>query len=483
MVEDNKLSVVNGVLWKFLERCGTQGIQFVVQLILAKLLSPNDYGTIGLIIIFIALANVFVQSGFNTALIQKKSVDDLDYSSVLIASLIIALLMYILLFLFAPIIAAFYKTEILIDVIRVLSLTLFFGAINSVQVAKISREFDFKLLFKSSILSIIISGIIGVILAYLKFGVWSLVFQQLISQIIVVITLGYAMNIHIKLKISLSRLKTLFSFGSKMLASSLIDALYNNLYGLVIGKVYSSKALGLYNRADQFPSAIIGNINGALQSVMLPAMSVKQNDKLALKGLLRKTIVISCFCVFPMIFGIFVCAETIVRVLLNDTWLDCIVLIQILCLFYAWMPIHTANLQAMNALGRSDIYLKLEIIKRIIGIFFLIISIPFGVIAMAWTRVLSTVIAAALNCYPTKKLINYTFSEQMKDIFPSFFCSIIMVIIIGCFNCITIDNLFVKLLFQLLVGFFVYLFSSYFFNKDTLFNLIGLLKRVIKKGA
>lgn len=367
-MQNTKSKVLSSLLWKFMERGGTQGIQFIVQIVLARILLPNDYGIISLIAIFITIANVFVQSGFNTALIQKKDANETDFSSVFYLSLFVAALLYVTLFSTAPFIANFYDTPQLVAVLRVLSITLFFGAFNSIQNAVISKKMQFKKLFFSSLGSMILSGMIGIVLAYAGFGVWALVAQQLINQFSIIVILWFTIKWRPKLIFSFERIKELFSYGWKLLVSSLIDTLDKNLRSLIVGKIYSPSMLGFYNRGDQFPQLIVSNINGSIQSVMLPALSSEQNNKQRVKEMVRRSIITSSFLVLPMMIGLAVIGEPLVKILLTDKWLPCVPFLQVFCLSYALWPIHTANLQAINALGRSDIFLKLEIIKKIIGL-------------------------------------------------------------------------------------------------------------------
>jgi teichuronic acid exporter len=278
-----KLLVLSSLLWKLMERGGTQGIQFVVQVILARMLLPEDYGVIALVVIFTSIAGVFIQSGLNTALIQKKDVDEADFSSVFYLCLFIACLIYITLFLTAPFIATFYGIPQITLVFRVLSITLFFGAFNSIQNAVVARNLQFKKLFFSSTGAILISGTAGIYMAYTGFGVWALVGQQISNQFLVTIILWFTVKWRPELLFSFSRVKKLFSFGWKLLASALIDTIYTDLRSLIIGKMYTPAMLGFYKRGQQFPSIIISNINGSIQSVMLPVLSSQQDDRLRVK--------------------------------------------------------------------------------------------------------------------------------------------------------------------------------------------------------
>lgn len=476
--------VITSFLWKFLERFGTVGIQFIIQIFLARLLSPDDYGAIALITVFITIANVFVQNGFNTALIQQKHVLEEDYSSVFWISMMVAFVCNILIFLLSPLISNFYNMPILKNVLRVLAVTLFFGAYNSIQIAKISREFMFKNLFFSSLIGIAISGIFGIILAVYKFGVWALVFQQLSNQIIISIVLYFKVDWKLKFKINIERVKVLFNFGSKLLLSSLIDVIYNNIYSLVIGKAYDSSTLGYYNRADQFPNLIVYNVNGSIQSVILPALSEYQDDRYRVKEMVRKAMSLSSFLVFPLMIGMAVCAEPIISLFLTDKWLPCVPYLQILCLSYMLWPIHTANLQAINALGRSDIYLKLEIIKKIVGIISLLISLPFGVVVMVYMKLITGIISTFVNSYPNKKLLNYSYIHQFFDLLPALLMSSIMaVFVIGINSVLSVNfnSLLMRLVIDVICGGGIYLLLSIITKNKNLLYFINVLKGFIIK--
>lgn len=472
--------IFSGLIWKFLERFGTVGIQFVIQIILARILSPDDYGSIALITVFISVSNVFIQTGFNTALIQRQDINEDDYSSVFWISIIVSIICYIVLFITSPMIAKFYSITILENVLRVLGITLFFGAYNSIQIAKISKAFEFKKLFYSSIIAIFCSGIIGIFLAYNNFGVWALVWQQLLNQIFITFILQIQIKWKLKFKININRIKTLFDFGSKILLSSLIDVLYNNLYNLVIGKVYSSEQLGYYNRADQFPNLIVNNVNGAIQSVILPAMSEKQDDINIVREMVRKAMSLSSYIIFPLMIGLAACAKPIVLLLLTDKWLPCVPYIQMLCFSYMLWPIHTANLQAINALGHSDIFLKLEIIKKLIGIISLLISIPFGVITMVFMKIITGIISSFINSFPNKKLLQYSFFHQFIDILPSLVISLIMGGIVFCIDyLISLTNLHlvIRIFIDVCVGGIVYFLLSIVTKNSNFSYLIKLLKK------
>jgi len=474
----SKAKILSSLFWKLMERGGTQGIQFIVQIILARLLLPKDYGLIALVLIFITIANVFVQSGFNTALIQKKSVDEVDFSSVFYLSLFVAGIIYILLFLSAPFISKFYSEPKLIPILRILSITLFFGAINSIQNALIARQMQFKKLFFSSLGAIFISGILGIIAAYQGFGVWALVIQQLVNKFMITVILWFTVKWRPKLIFSIKRVKILFSYGWKLLISALIDTLYMNLRSMFIGKIYSQDMLGYYNRGKQFPQLIVTNINSSIQLVMLPALASEQDDIKRVKEMVRRSIVTSSFILFPMMVGLAVVAEPLVKILLTDKWLPCVPFLQIFCMSYALWPIHTANLQAINALGRSDIFLKLEIIKKIIGLFILGISIPYGVYAIAIGGIISGIISTFINAYPNKKLLNYSYIEQLRDIMPSLLLSLMMGAII--YNLKFIGLIAWKtLILQIITGVILYSVMANLFQLECYIYLIKTIKDIL----
>ena len=476
--QNTKSKVLSSLFWKLMERGGTQGIQFIVQIVLARLLLPEEYGLIALVTIFITLANVFVQSGFNTALIQKKDSDEVDFSSVFYLSLFVAGLLYIVLYFTSPFIANFYREPELISVLRVLSLTLFFGAFNSIQNAYVAKNMMFRKLFFSSLGAMLFSGTVGVIFAYKGYGVWALVMQQLSNQFMITIILWFTVKWRPQLIFSLKRVKGLFSYGWKLLASSLLNTLYMDIRTLIIGRIYSPAILGFYNRGKQFPQLIVSNIDGSIQSVMLPTLSAHQDDRVRVKDMVRRSIVTSSFIMLPMMVGLAVVAEPLVVILLTDKWLPSVPFLQIFCASYALMPIHTANLQAINALGRSDIFLKLEIIKKIIGLIILGVSIPFGVYAMAWGALLSGIISTFVNAYPNLMLLDYSYLEQLKDIMPSLLIALVMGGVVYSFNYLNV-SVGLILMLQVMVGAIVYIGLAQIFKLESFDYLINTIKEII----
>lgn len=467
------------LLWKLLERFGVQGVQFILQIILARLLSPEHYGVLAIMVIFTTLANVFIQNGFNTALIQNKDVTEEDYSSVLWVSLGIAAVLYMIIFFTAPAIASFYNMPELISPLRVLALMLFPGALNSIQLAKVSREMDFKQVFVGNIGAIIIAGIAGISVALLGGGLWALVVYTMLNVFIAAAVMQVTTRLKIKFIINFSRVKILFSFGWKLLVSSLIDTLYQDLQALVIGKKYNSATLGFFNRGKQFPQFLMNSINGAVQSVMLPAMSEKQDEKENLKALMRTSMTLSAYIIFPMMAGLAGVAEPLIKVLLTDKWLLAVPYLQIFCFSFAFYPVHTCNLQAINAMGRSDIFLKLEIIKKSYGIAAIVIAVVFfeSPMAIALTSAVTTIISCFVNAFPNKKLIDYSYAQQMKDILPSFAASLVMLVAVLLVGLLKINAIAI-LCIQVFAGVAVYVAISAATKMDPFLQILEMLRNV-----
>ncbi len=476
----NRGNVVSSLIWKFLESGGTQGIQFILQIFLARLLLPEHYGLIALVMVFIKISNVFIQSGFNTALIQKKEVDDIDYSSVFFLVVCVAGLFYAILFFSAPLIAAFYYNEQLIPIIRVLSLTLFLGGLYSIQYAYIARRLQFKKLFYSSLSGITISGICGIAAAAMGFGVWSIVIQQLVNQAIVNSVLWMKNDWRPKFIFSLDRVKVLFSYGWKLLVSGLINQVFLELRALIIGRIYTPAMLGYYNRGNQFPQLIVSNIDGTLQSVLLPTLSSHQDDKSRVKEMVSKTIRISMFCIMPMLAGLALVAKPLISVLLTDKWLPAAPFLQIACAIYVLLPLHNTNLQAIKALGRSDIFLKLEVIKKSYSTVILIATIPFGIYALASGALVSGFISSIFNAYPNKKLLGYSYLEQWKDLLPTVVITTIMGICVYLVSFLNLSPL-LMLMSQVIVGASVYIGISVAFKVESLSFLISVVKGLIHR--
>lgn len=474
---------VKNFIWRFAERCGAQLVTFIVSIVLARLLAPEDYGTIALVTVFTTILQVFVDSGLGTALIQKKDADDLDFSSVFYFNFFVCIVLYIGMFLAAPIIAGFYGDSLLIPVIRVISLTIVISGVKGIQQSYVSRNMLFKRFFFATLGGTIFSAFLGIGLAYAGFGVWAIVAQQLSNTAIDTLILWTTVKWRPQKMFSWNRLKGLLSFGWKLLVSSLLDTVYNNLRNLIIGKFYSSADLAYYNQGDKFPKLIITNINNSIDSVLLPTLSSAQDDRERVKNMTRRAIKTSTYIMAPLMMGLAFCATPIVRLILTEKWLSCVPYLQIFCITYMFWPIHTANLNAINAMGRSDYFLKLEIAKKAIGMILLISTMHFGVMVMAYSLLVSTVTSMIINSWPNRTLLGYSFKEQMIDIFPSIFLALIMGVAISLMQLLSLPDI-VKLVIQILVGAAIYIGLSVVLKIESfeyLWNMVrSVLKEVIK---
>lgn len=473
-------SVFSNFIWRFAERSGAQLVTFIVSIVLARLLMPEDYGTIALVTVFTAIMQVFVDSGLSTALIQKKDADDLDFSSVFYFNFVICIFLYLVMFFAAPLIAAFYKMPELTPVVRVISLTIVISGVKGVQQSYVSRNMLFKRFFYATLGGTIFSAFLGIAMAYAGFGVWAIIAQQLSNTAIDTLILWITVKWRPKLIFSWERLKGLLGFGWKMLCSALLDTVYNNLRSLLIGKVYSSADLAYYNEGDKFPKLIVTNINTSIDSVLLPAMSKEQDDKDRVKNMTRRSIMVSCYIMAPLMIGLACCARNVVTVVLTEKWLPCVFFLQIFCITYMFFPIHTANLNAIKAMGRSDLFLKMEIWKKIIGMLLLLSTMFISVKAMAYSLLISTLTSMIINSWPNKRLLDYSFIEQMKDILPSILLAIGMggvVFAIGLFNLPTLPLLLIQILF----GGAIYVLGSAVFKLEPFTYLLGIVKPIFQK--
>lgn len=420
--------VLPNFFWRLAERFGAQGVALVVSIILARLLVPEVYGTIALVTVFTQILNVFVDSGFGNALIQKKDADDLDFSTVFYFNVAVCLLLYAGVFLAAPWIARFYNDLALTPVVRVLSLTLIISGVKNVQQAYVSRTMQFKRFFFATLGGTIGAAVIGIAMAYYGFGVWALVAQQIFNATVDTLILWITVKWRPKWMFSWQRLKGLFSFGWKLLASSLLDTVYSDLRQLIIGKLYTSSDLAQYNRGKQLPDLLVNNIDTSINSVLLPAMSQVQDDSARVKSMTRRAMKTSTYVIAPIMMGLAFTAEFVIRLLLTEKWMPCVPFLRIFCITYMFYPVHTANLNAVKAMGRSDLFLKLEIVKKVVGLIVLLSTMWFGVMAMAYSLLFTSITSQIINSWPNKKLLDYSYPEQIRDILPG----ILLAVLMGC---------------------------------------------------
>lgn len=472
--------VFSNFLWRFLERCGAQGITIIVSVILARLLDPEVYGTIALVTVFTTILQVFVDSGMGNALIQKKDADDLDFSTVFYYNIAACILIYGILFAAAPLISRFYGLPELTPVIRVLGITLIVSGVKNVQQAYVSRNMMFKRFFFATIGGTLGAAVIGIAMAYKGYGVWALVAQHLFNLVVDTVILWITVKWRPKLIFSFERLKSLFSYGWKLLVSSLIDTLYNDLRQLIIGKLYTKTDLAFFNKGKQFPNIIVTNINTSIDSVLLPTMSESQDDRERVRAMTRRAIKTSTYIMAPLMIGLAAAAESFVSLLLTDKWLSCVPYLRVFCITYMFYPIHTANLNAIKAMGRSDIYLKLEIIKKAVGMTVLLSTMWFGVMAMTYSMIFTSVLSQIINSWPNKKLLGYSYPSQLKDILPGIALALFMGVCVRCIELAGFGSL-VTLTLQVIAGAVIYIAGSVVFRLDSFRYLRETLLAKIKK--
>ena len=473
-------NVITNFFWRFLERCGAQGVTFIVSIVLARLLDPTVYGTVALVTIFTTIMQVFVDSGMGNALIQKKDADDLDFSSVFYFNMAMCSVLYLIMFFAAPFIASFYRMPELTAIVRVLSFVVVISGVKNVQQAYVSRHLMFKRFFFSTLGGTIGAAVIGIAMAYLGFGVWALVVQMLFNAAVDTTILWITVKWRPKKMFSFQRLKSLFSYGWKLLASSLIDTVYNDLRQLIIGKKYSSGDLAYYNQGKKFPQLIVTNINTSIDSVLLPTMSKAQDDMAAVRSMTRRAIKTSTFLMMPAMIGLAVCAEPLVQLILTEKWLPCVLFLRIFCITYAFYPIHTANLNAIKAMGRSDLFLKLEIIKKTVGIIAILITMWISVQAMAYSFLVTTILNQIINSWPNKKLLNYSYLEQVKDMMPQILLSLGMGAAIYAVSFLHLSAS-LTLLIQIPLGVLVYWSGSRIFHVESYTYIIEMVKNFKKR--
>lgn len=472
-----KMKAVSGLVWMFGERILAQLVSFIVSIVLARILLPEQYGVVAIVLVFINIANVFVTSGLGQSLIQKKDATEIDFNTMFIVGHAMAWALFLLLYFLAPVIADFYENQELAWVLRVISLKLPIASYNTIQHAYVSRHMQFKKYFFSTIIGTIVSGGVGIAMAKLGFGVWALVAQYLVNSLIDTMVLFFTVKWKPKLQFSVTSVKELFGFGFKLMMSSLINNVYVEMQSLAIGKVYTESDLGYYKRGNQFPSLIISNVNSSVASVMFPTFSKVANNKDRLKAMMRRSMTVTAYIIAPLMFGMIAVAKPLVLVLLTEKWLPCVLFLQLACLRYMLQPIQTANCQAIKALGRSDIYLIMEIVKKVFGVTLLLISLHRGVEAIAIAAVISVVFSAIVSMFPNMFLMKYGYLQQIRDLLPSYLLSAVMFGFVFAMNYLPIElPTIVLLILQGLVGGVVYVGLSMLLKIDSFQYILKFLK-------
>lgn len=471
-----KHDTVKGLFWSSIERFSVQGVSFVVMLVIARILSPADYGLVGMLSIFMAIAQCLIDSGFSNALIRKLDRTELDYNTVFYFNIIISIGLYFVLFGIAPLVADFYKEPILTKLMRVLCITIVINSLSSVQRTDYTARLDFKTQARASFTAAVVSGVVGILLALNGFGVWTIVWQQISSSITDSALLWVFAKWHPKLQFSWTSFQEMFSYGSKLMASGLLDTAYNNIYPIVIGKIFSASTLGFYTRAQHFAQLPSSNLTGIIQRVTFPVLSKLQNDDDRLRHDYRKLLKMSAFIIFPMMCLLAAVAKPLVVILIGQKWEFSSVLLIPISLQLMWYPIHAINLNLLQVKGRSELFLRLEIIKKILGVTVLCLSIPFGIIFMCYSAIANSILCLIINTYYTGKLINVGFIRQMRDLSGILFLSLslfALVLIGGSF----IGNNWIWLLGGCAFGTVYYLGVAKLLRFDELKTAIEIFKK------
>ena len=474
----NDTKVFSNLIWRFGQVFGAQAVSFIVSIVLARILDPDVYGTVGLVTVFIAILQVFVDSGLGTALVQEKEADDLDFSTVFFFNMLMCLVLYLLIFAAAPLIARFYDEPVLTAVIRVVGLILIVYGMKGVQQSYVARNFLFKRMFFATLAGNLGGAAVGIAMALMGFGVWALVGQMLFNSALDTLILWLTVKWRPKLLFSVERLRSLFSFGWKILVTSLLDTVYNNLCSLIIGKKYSEADLAYYHRGRQFPMLASYVFNSSLDSVLLPAMASSQEDKSRVGEMARRTVKVSSYIMWPVSIGLAVCAEPLVRLLLTEKWLPCVPYMQIFCIVCAFQPIHAASLNALKSLGRSDLFMKLELAKKIIGFALIIVSMRWGIIAMALSELVTLFISHVINSFPNRRHLNYGYFQQLRDIFPAMLLSLAMGAVVWAISLLGLSDI-LTLPLQILTGVVFYAAASALLKLDSFMYLLGVIKRLL----
>lgn len=473
-----KAATVSSLLWKLMERGGNAVIQLIVQIVMARLLAPEQFGALAIMLVFVNIGNVIVQSGLNTALVQAKDVQDRDYSTVFWMCSSVSVVIYLAIFLAAPSIAAFYALPYLVWPLRGIGLIVVINAYNSVQVAKVTRDLQFRKIFIATISSVVLSAFCGIAAAVSGLGLWALVIQQLVYQLTNCIVLAFEVDWKPCFCFDASRAKVFFEFGWRLLASGLLATVYQSLGNLVIGKQFSSVQLGLVSQGEKYPQAVGSMLDGAIQPVMLSAVAHVQDDLAAVKRLVRRALKTSTYLIFPAMTLFAVVAPNLVPALLGEQWRSSVPFLQIYCFVYALLPIHTTNLQALNGMGRSDLFLKLEIIKKSYGLATLLICafVLKDVKLLVLSYMLTGLISTFVNASPNKKVIGYSYGEQVRDVLPA--CALSLVS--GAFAfAVTFfaEGSLVVVFGQIVIFMVVYLVLSALFRVETFTYILSMMKK------
>ena len=478
----NRKAVFSNLIWRFMERCGAQLVSVVVSFVLARMLDPAVYGLVAKVTIITSIMLVFVDSGMANSLIQKKDPDDLDFSSVFFFNVAFCLVLYVGLFFAAPLIAEYNGQPELTAIVRVLGLTVVVAGVKNVQQAYVSKTMQFKRFFFATLGGTAVSAAVGIAMAYKGFGVWALVAQQLSNVTINTCVLWLTVGWRPKAMFSLERLRALLGYGWKLLASGLLDTVYNKLREIFIAVFYTDTDLAFYNRGNALPNLIVENINSSIDSVLLPVLSAEQDHAEQVREMTRRAIKVSSYIIMPLMMGLAVCAEPFVRFFLTEKWLPCVPYLRIFCFTYSFYPLHTANLNAIKAMGRSDLFLILEIVKKAVGITALLLTMRLGVYPMALSLLATSVLSQIINAWPNSRLLNYSYLRQLADLLPTILLAAAMGACVYPVSLLELSDI-VTLVIQVPLGVLVYVLGSKLLRIDSFEYLMSIVKKLVRREA
>lgn len=474
--------VLSNLIWRFLERVGAQLVSVVVSLVLARILNPSDYGTVAMITVFISILNVVIDAGLTNALIQKKNADDLDFSTVFIFNITLCTVMYVSLYVLAPSIAQFYNNEAIVGLVRLAGITIIISGAKNVMHAYVSRNLLFKRFFFSTLSGTIISAIVGIVMACNGFGAYALVTQIITNNLVDTAILWNTVGWKPQWIFSFQRLKNLFSYSWKLFVTVLYDTFVNQFTQMIIGKVYTASDLAFYNQGQMFPQMIVGNVDDSINSVLFPVLSSSQDSKEEIKRMMKRSLTTSVYVIAPMVIGMAVVAPNTIKVFLTEKWLESTFYLRIFCVVYLIWPIHTINLNAIKAVGRSDLFLYQGLLKITFGLFVTLLTMKYGVRAMAYGMIVGAFFSKIVNVWPNKKLINYGYFEQMRDTVPIIIHALLMVVPVNYIGRV-ITNPIICLIVQVICGALIYIIGSelfqiepYIYLKECIINMKGKKK-------
>lgn len=466
----SRKEITSNMLWRFADKWGSQIISLIITTIIARILDPEAYGVVAIINAFINIFSVFSDCGLSDSLIQKKDADDLDYSTAFIANTFLCFTIYGVIFVVSPFISKFYEIDSLTILIRVSAISILISAYKNIQHAYVAKKLMFKKYFFASIIGTIGSGILGIIMAINGYGVWALIISNLFDMAVDTLCCMVMVSWRFKIGFSFERLKGLLNFGSKILLVNFIERIYNKLYQLVIGKFYTSEDLAFFDKGDNLSGKLISNVDYSISSVLFPVMSNKQNEKEDVKKIAKETLKVNFYIVTPLLVGMAVVAEPLIKLVFTEKWLPAVPYVRIYCVIRLFMPINTININIIRSLGRSDIYLKQQSIKRILNIIILILTAKFGVMVIAYGLLVNAVKDVIIQAYPCKKLVNYSLTEQFKDILPTIIIDVIMGVSVYALSIINVNELML-LGIQVLAGVVIYVVLS-IATKNESFNYV-----------